>query len=114
MAQKESHEVQHWKMQSHAPVVEIPPAEIQKGLESSSAENDLQILADKANQSQQRAPEARKAKHILGYININMDRRLRAELAPLALALARLFPVGGFQAENSLTNCSNSGGQPPT
>jgi len=29
----------------------------------------------------------------LGCTNINIDRRLRAELIPLSLALARLLPV---------------------
>lgn len=32
MAQQESHGFQHWKMQSNAPGIEEPPAEIQQGL----------------------------------------------------------------------------------
>lgn len=57
---------------------------------------------DKLNRSQRCVLAARKTKHILGCTNINTDRRLKAELVPLYLTLARLFPVWGFQAEESL------------
>lgn len=46
VTQQESHEVQHWKMQNQASGTEQLPAEIQKGLDSSSAEDDLWVLVD--------------------------------------------------------------------